>query len=252
MKMELSSFEYEHVNLLIRYLLAHLLADFVFQSKTMTEGKNWFGKWMLFHIIIVFLLTVILTGQILLPLIIACCHYLIDGTKLSLEKKKVWTAGIRFVADQVLHLFTIVIVWAVSCGITEYIFNLILVSVKYNDFILITLSYVWIIWPVGFLIGFGLKQFSMFRSPVIDSEESDNERIRNGGKLIGIFERIIILTFVLINQYEAIGFLITGKGLMRFVGRKEELRSEYVLAGTMMSYAFSIATGIIINLLLHT
>ncbi|HWZ22996.1 MAG TPA: hypothetical protein VNW06_10105, partial [Cytophagaceae bacterium] len=69
-------------------------------------------------------------------------------------------------------------------------------------------------------------------------------------KQIGIFERIIILTFVLLGQYEAIGFLITGKSIIRFANKEEHLRSEYVLVGTMMSYAMSIIVGVSINWLL--
>ena len=55
----------------------------------------------------------------------------------------------------------------------------------------------------------------------------------------------------LLNQYEAIGFLITGKSIIRFAQKDENLKSEYVLVGTMMSYAIAIITGVIINNLLN-
>ena len=75
-------------------------------------------------------------------------------------------------------------------------------------------------------------------------------KVENGGKLIGIFERIIILTLVLLNQYEAIGFLITGKSIIRFADKNSDLKSEYVLVGTMMSYALAILIGVITKWLL--
>ena len=81
-------------------------------------------------------------------------------------------------------------------------------------------------------------------------DDSQGENKENGGKSIGIYERIIILTFVLMGQYEAIGFLITGKSIIRFVNKDEHIRSEYVLLGTMMSYMFAIVIGVLIKLLL--
>jgi hypothetical protein len=68
--------------------------------------------------------------------------------------------------------------------------------------------------------------------------------------LIGLFERVIILTLVLLGEYSAIGFLITGKSIIRFATQGENLRSEYVLVGTMMSYCVAIIIGVIINILM--
>ena len=107
---------------------------------------------------------------------------------------------------------------------------------------LIVLAYVIVIGPVGWLIKL-----------VLDTMPEDNNNgISNekGGKRIGIFERVIILTLVLLGQYEAIGFLITGKSIIRFADSNGHLKSEYVLVGTMMSYAISILTGVGIKWLL--
>ena len=76
---------------------------------------------------------------------------------------------------------------------------------------------------------------------------NSDETLERGGKLIGQFERIIILTFVLLNQYEAIGFLITGKSIILFASNNENLRSEYVLIGTMINYDIIIITGVLLN-----
>jgi hypothetical protein len=99
-------------------------------------------------------------------------------------------------------------------------------------------------WPIGYAMKYVLKGIDKTNTP------SNDEKLEHGGKLIGMFERMIILTFVFLNQYEAIGFLITGKSIIRFAQKEEGLRSEYVLVGTMMSYAFSIIVGVVINWLL--
>jgi hypothetical protein len=111
-----------------------------------------------------------------------------------------------------------------------------------------------VIWPATYIVKFVLENIP---PTIIDSSNSvecndqppTNNRI-NAGALIGQFERIIILTLVLIGQYEAIGFLITGKSIIRFMQSDESLRSEYVLAGTMISYSIAILTGVLVTKLL--
>ena len=58
-------------NFLIKLLLAHLLADFLFQSKKMVENKKWFSLEMLFHILIVFFLTLLFSKNVYISLIIS-------------------------------------------------------------------------------------------------------------------------------------------------------------------------------------
>lgn len=58
------------------------------------------------------------------------------------------------------------------------------------------------------------------------------------GTWIGYLERIIILTFVLHDQYEAIGLLIAAKSLLRFRDTNDARpQTEYVLIGTLASLA---------------
>jgi len=65
--------------------------------------------------------------------------------------------------------------------------------------------------------------------------------------LIGIIERFLVLTFVILNQFEAVGFLIAAKSILRFKD-DNTIKTEYVLIGTMLSFGIAIALGIIINL----
>jgi hypothetical protein len=109
------------------------------------------------------------------------------------------------------------------------------------------LAYLWLIYPVGFLIKYASQSITQNTSSLTTENETN---IEHGGKTIGQYERIIILTLVLLNQYEAIGFLITGKSIIRFADHNSNLRSEYVLVGTMMSYAIAILTGVCVNYLL--
>lgn len=236
-------------NLLIRLIIAHLLADFVLQSRSMVDQKKWFSLAMLGHIGIVLALTEILSMNVALALSIAVLHWIIDGCKISIGQKHKISDTKLFASDQLLHLLSIIFCWSIISGNIKNIGSAIQgFSLDYKSS-LIFLGYLLITTPVGFLIKFATQSLTSIDA----NNDTDDEQQRgnqNGGKWIGIFERIIILTLVLLGQYEAIGFLITGKGIIRFVGKDDHLHSEYILLGTMMSYAIAILVGVSINWLL--
>ncbi len=243
-------------SLLIRLFLAHLLADFVFQTSWMVNNKRLFSKAMGLHIFLVFLFAVLLTGLWWMAVGIAVIHYLIDLLKIYWRQKNIAFAAsgqnkttfirselFAFLADQGLHVLALVLFWIWSLGKVNLLWlNTVNLMLNY-EIGLIILAYAWVIWPLGFILKFATQNLYKKPSPEYNTEEE----IAEGGRLIGVFERIIILTFVLFQQYGAIGFLITGKSILR-LGSKQQ--TEYVLTGTLMSYALAILTGVIVNWLL--
>ena len=189
-----------------------------------------------------YICTALLTGWWLAAIGIAASHYLIDGLKIEAKKRQLAGDLFLFIADQLLHVFVLLFVWAYQINSIIHVLNALALLLSNYNFSLILLGYLIITTPVGYVIAFTTK--GMIHE---NNEGLNNER---GGKNIGIYERIIILTFVLMGQYEAIGFLITGKSIIRFVNKDEHIRSEYVLLGTMMSYTFAIVTGVLIKLLM--
>ena len=80
--------------------------------------------------------------------------------------------------------------------------------------------------------------------------DEQGENLKNAGKWIGIIERVLILTFIILNQFEAIGFLIAAKSVFRFGELKEsekQKRVEYILIGTLISFSVAITAGITLN-----
>lgn len=73
---------------------------------------------------------------------------------------------------------------------------------------------------------------------------SDCQEIKNAGALIGDLERILTLVFVILGKYEAVGFLIAAKSILRFRDT-HTAKTEYVLAGTFLSFGIAILCGII-------
>ena len=66
-----------------------------------------------------------------------------------------------------------------------------------------------------------------------------------GGKLIGRLERLMILMLLLADQPDAIGLLIAAKSILRFneLAASDRRATEYVIIGTLASFAWAIATA---------
>lgn len=84
----------------------------------------------------------------------------------------------------------------------------------------------------------------------VDSEKSDasaNTENKNAGKFIGILERIVIILFLSLAQYSAIGLVLTAKSIARYNRIVEEKKfAEYYLLGTLLSSFFAIISYLII------
>lgn len=80
---------------------------------------------------------------------------------------------------------------------------------------------------------------------------ADDSNSFHAGKLIGTLERWLILVFILIGRYEVIGFLIAAKSIIRFgegkKGEEDKDRTEYFLAGTLLSIAIAVGCGLLVK-----
>jgi hypothetical protein len=113
--------------------------------------------------------------------------------------------------------------------------------------LLIFLAYLLVTRPASMLIGFLLTPWL----PTTDTGVS----LKNAGARIWYLERALLVTFVLLNQWAAIGFLLTAKGILRFNDIRSDAHrpsSEYVLLGTLSSFAIGIGTGSVAMLLLKS
>jgi hypothetical protein len=239
-------------NLLVRLIVAHLLADFIFQTKKMVENKQWFSKAMMQHIGIVFILTLAFTANWKIALLLTLLHYVTDGIKISLKKTQKIKETYLYLADQGVHFVTIVLIWTINQNLfAEVLQTLQLPFLRYN-WSVILMGYLLVTTPLGYIIGLATQKIQT-QTPddnITNPEQNTEPKSDRNGLWIGVFERIIILTFVLLEQYEAIGFLITGKSIIRFSAKNEGIRSEYVLLGTMASYGVTILLGVILKYVL--
>jgi uncharacterized protein DUF3307 len=226
---------------LTKLILAHLVTDFILQPKSWVDDRNnkHFASGKLYlHGFITAVFAWILTGWQYWPvaIIILVTHILIDGWK-SYQKPTV----IYFLADQCMHLLVILTCWCfIFITWKDVQFSWQRLNSHAQVWKTIT-AFVFLTAPAGILIGQLTKQW---REKIADAES-----LANAGKWIGIVERIIILLFVLQGQYSAIGLLVAAKGIIRFNEKdRQEIKTEYLVIGTLMSIALAIITGLLIRL----
>jgi Protein of unknown function (DUF3307) len=261
------AFTYEEASLLIRLLIAHIITDFLLQTgKGVMAKKNKLlkaGSFWLHGLYTAIFAAFFMWDKLLLPVLalITFSHLLIDYCKLILMKKideRKWQQRDLwlFITDQIMHILILIIAWLLlidGFGKMKIVLNewplnyLILLSV---------LGYLTAIGPVTYLIKFLTLKWA-------DEITVENNSLKDAGKWIGILERIIVITLVMIQQYTAIGFLVTAKSILRLIDKPEppfeiqqqkgfssRKHTEYVLIGTFLSFGAAILIGLIINWLL--
>ncbi len=234
---------------IVLQFLAHVLADYFFQTCALAEQKNTLGfksRFLIWHTGNVFLTSWLLSFQIEFFIgagIIAISHYFIDGIKAIYNKKTVLKKSIFFI-DQGLHILVLILVswfYAEHHGL-KFIIEL---PIDANTLAIIT-AYLFCLKPTNILIK------EVFKSSEIDvaitnmdiDTSLDTNELPNAGKIIGILERLLTLTLILVGQYAAVGFLIAAKSILRYKDT-DTLKTEYVLIGTMLSFGVAVLLGIL-------
>ncbi|WP_375416444.1 hypothetical protein [uncultured Hymenobacter sp.] len=113
------------------------------------------------------------------------------------------------------------------------------------DYGIATAAYLFLASPAGWLIG------SLIRY-VGGSSFPTDEGTKRMGFWIGCTERLIILTFILANYYDAVGLLIAAKSILHVSDQQARKQTEYVLLGTLLSLAVAVGVGESLKLLLPT
>jgi hypothetical protein len=226
-----------YITWLIKLILAHLLTDFVLQPTSWIESRNkkhFHSIHLYLHGLVTALAALLLLGirYWWVALVILLTHILIDGWKSYRPKETKY-----FLIDQGLHLLVILICWyLVFLNVDDVVSAWEMINTK-NTLIFIT-AYVFVSFPVGILVG---QLTRKWREQIPDAPT-----LGNAGKWIGIIERVIILTLVFNHQYAAMGLLITAKSLLRFSeANRAEIKTEYLLIGTLISITIAILTGLI-------
>lgn len=94
----------------------------------------------------------------------------------------------------------------------------------------------------GYFIGSIILRLILLK--VDPSIKSDiNPQVRKVGRSIGACEHFLIVTFVLVGEYTAIGLIFAAKELVRSPEIKE--KASYYLLGTLLSVSFAVLFGLL-------
>lgn len=236
--------------LAIKLLLAHLLTDYFFQPTKWVEGKNEHkhtSKFFWMHVGVAFVIPfVLLIGerfQWQAALFIAITHGIIDYWKIKqeakLSEKQIRKKRNIFLIDQLLHLVILMVIWVMLHFTNESFIVWLKKFVLIDKNLFIVTAILSLLSPSGILIG---KLTDTFRSKI----KNDNS-LENAGKYIGYSERLLILLFIFLSQYEAIGFLLASKSILRISKDNDEegrKKTEYVLVGTLLSFFIAVVVGL--------
>jgi hypothetical protein len=101
--------------------------------------------------------------------------------------------------------------------------------------------------------GIGIVQLVLAQVPVRERPAPDGLRVPEGelarGRLIGILERALVLTLVLLGQFGALGLVVAAKAIARFRGLEDRDFAEYFLIGTLASLLHAVLVGVGLQLL---
>jgi hypothetical protein len=170
----------------------------------------------------------------------------IFATHLAIDyAKSRWTSDStgHFLLDQAAHLSVLGIIWFIISGDVTAVWtsvqNILECGTSWKFFIVYSLMTM----PASLLIERIFRKWS--------SDVPDYKGLPNAGKWIGYIERILIVTFIVTHNFSAVGFLITAKSVFRFsdIKSSQDFRlTEYVLLGTMFSFAIAIVGGLLLIL----
>jgi hypothetical protein len=245
--------------LFLALYLAHLLADFVFQTDDVIAGKME-GSWRsyLVHGAIYGATTLAIVATMNPRLVIMwtfervmiglfLVHLLLDWLKLALSnagwiRDDVWS----FTGDQAAHLATVAGATLLVTrphwqSVTTYLEK---IELGQDKILLVAVIYVVVVFGGGYFIRFLIRPLWK-ESPGESKREHDE--VVNAGLYIGWLERFLALTAVFLQSPGTVGLIFAAKSIARYPELKSPGRfAEYFLIGTLLSISIAIVGGIVL------
>jgi len=247
-----------NIELLLRILIAHFLSDFIFQTNSFVKNKEKKGLKSFY-----FYMHILITGITVylflwnwnmwsVAAIITGTHFVLDAIKCQIKRQNGWI----FLLDQFLHIVVIIIVWLAFTDQFTQFSGVFLNIAKDDQFLWTILAYIFLTIPTCKLIEYLTQKWSNEIDTVessADKNQNNRPGLKDAGKWIGIIERILIFTFIIINQIMVIGFLLAAKSVFRFGNLNnptEHKKTEYIIIGTFISFSIAIFIGLLIKYIL--
>jgi len=243
------------LSLLMALMLAHLVGDFLLQPRRWVEERyrrHHRSPRLLLHALLHGLLAggVLMVASAFMPrglaaallggVSVAASHWLIDLAKARLPAVELrW-----FLLDQAAHLLVLLVLWLAWLGSLAPLgeFAVWLASPTVMG---MAAAYLLVMRPLSIAIALVMQRWS--------EQLEETGTLASAGARIGVLERLLVLTLVLLDQLTAVGFLLAAKSVLRFGDlrdSRDRKLTEYVLLGTLLSVSTTLVLGMLVRLLL--
>ncbi|SEL96114.1 DUF3307 domain-containing protein [Parapedobacter koreensis] len=236
------------ITLGLKLVLAHVLGDFVFQAdkwvKSKSEKKHK-SRHLYLHIAVHAITMLVLLKFDFFYwkalLVILSSHLLIDVIKTHLDGRI--NKPTLFWLDQLAH--------SVFILIAVYLYEPFTISIQgllTNETLFFLLAILCITFVSSIIIKQSLSSWGLEAQQSPPEKLFEKDSLTNAGKYIGYLERLFLFCFILMNQWQAIGFLIAAKSIFRFSDlstAKDRKLTEYVLIGTLLSFGLALLISIL-------
>ncbi|TMO04112.1 DUF3307 domain-containing protein [Pseudoalteromonas sp. S327] len=241
--------------LLVTLIIGHLVSDFFLQPMSWVNDRNthhFKAKKLYLHVLVHGVVSAVilalweysygwqqLSTVLLSTAVIMLSHYLIDIAK-SYSNKGV----VPFLLDQIAHIAVII---ALCIYITDNQSLIAYVSaLATNPKVLwVVCGYLIILSPSAVFIRMMLERLT--------ANFSSEGSLPLAGQSIGMIERVLMLSFILLDQFAGLGFLLAAKSVFRFgdlSASKDKKLTEYVMLGTLLSVSVTLFVGLGVNSLI--
>jgi hypothetical protein len=246
------------ITLGLKLFLAHVLGDFVFQPDKWVKSKSerkYRSGYLYLHVAIHAITTLVLLKFDFFYwkafLLIILSHLIIDIIKTQLygkikEKTLFWL-------DQSAHSFFILL--------AVYLYEPYSISLQRlltDETLLFLLAIICVTLVSSIIIKQSLSSWGLeaqqnkpqetIPKGIVQKKSSEKDSLTNAGKYIGYLERLFLFCFILMGQWQAIGFLIAAKSIFRFSDlstAKDRKLTEYVLIGTLLSFGLALLISLL-------
>jgi len=229
------------MNILLILIFAHLLGDFVLQPEKWVRDKAEHchkSVYLYLHTgVHTLLLFVVLHFEwSLWPIIaiISGSHYFIDLGKSLLSHKT--ESKVLFFVDQGLHVAVLVVVSHVC-----FSFSIPFEYVLTETAVLLVVALIGVTRVSSIIMMLSLASWKF-------EDEDAKDSLKHAGKYIGVMERLFVFGFIVLNQWQAIGWLMAAKSVFRFndLSRARDRKlTEYFLIGTLVSFGLAIVWALL-------
>lgn len=239
------------MTLLLWLLLAHIIGDFYLQkSEWVVDRQHRHAasmgllKHMATHLVLTSLalfaasLSIGFIGLFefgLVLLVVLGSHFVIDVIKSYVRE-----GALSLLLDQAAHVAVIVALWLWISGYELPAWR--------QQHLILLLTYLLAARPASFAIAAVLRK----QTDALQPSEGGSGLVE-AGRLIGYIERWLIISFVLLDQFMGIGFLLAAKSIFRFGDLRhphEQRLTEYMLLGTLLSFTIALAIAAMARLLI--